>query len=78
MPPRAELISKLISKGRAKPEARQTRKPGIQEQLKPRDEEEECSLIETSELRNAIIISELNLSNVAEVEEYKEVELATS
>ena len=66
----------LISKGRAKPEVRQTRKPGKQEQSKPRDEEEECKLMEISELRDVSNVSEANLSNILEVEEHEEIELA--
>ena len=51
-------------------------RPGKPEKLQSHDEEEEYSLMETSQLRNTSTVSDFNLSDDVVVEEYKEVEIA--
>ena len=75
-PKRYDLYQRVVAKGRAKAETMPPRRPGKQEELQPNVEEEECSLMETSQLRNASMVSDLNLSNAVEIEEFEEVELA--
>ena len=75
-PKRYDLYQKVAAKGRTKAATMPPRKPGKQEELQPNVEEEECSLMETSLLRNASMVSDLNLSNAVEIEEFEEVELA--
>ena len=75
-PKRSDLYQRVSAKGRAKADTMPTRRPGKQEELQPNVEEEECSLMETSQLRNASMVSDLNLSNAVEIEEFEEVELA--
>ncbi len=63
-----------ISKGRTKPSSTVMSRPGpVNTQAATT---EDCQLMETSELRDADNISDINLSQVINVQEYEDVELA--
>ena len=72
-PPRSELYKKMTAKGQARAETEMRGKP---ERLQSHDEEEECSLMETSMLRDTSKVSDFNLSNDVIIEEYEDVEVA--
>ena len=72
-PPRSELYNKLAAKGQAQAETELTGKP---ERLQSHDEGEECSLMETSMLRDTSKVSDFNLSDDVVIEEYEDVEVA--
>ena len=69
-------LQKATAKGQAKQETERTVRPGKPEKLQSHDEEEECSLMETSQLRNTSMVSDFNLSDNIVVEEYEEMEIA--
>ena len=72
-PLRSELYEKVTAKAQAKAETKMTGKP---ERLQSHDKEEECSLMETSLLRDTSKVSDFNLSDEVVIEEFEDVEVA--